>query len=217
MMRAGPGKGAAADGVRRLASWAASEVKGVNGGADLAEGLGPLLWIDVQQVITECRFAAVFAPLFGLRIVECGVLAGRGLTVLITIANDGRTDKQHQVAFRHFLLLSERNRAPITGMSPSSGTLSAVSVTLLSSSPPTTTVSPLPTSTALFTVRVLKGRAEIATGAGGRVGDARYLLLNLQQHGIAFVNLRFHLQLNADGFALDGTKDVVAGGGLRAG
>ena len=53
-------------------------------------------------------------------------------------------------------LLSERNRAPITGMSPSSGTLSAVSVTVLSSSPPTTTVSPLPTSTALFTVRVLK-------------------------------------------------------------
>ena len=53
-------------------------------------------------------------------------------------------------------MLVERNSAPITGISPSRGTLSAVSETLLSSSPPTTTVSPLPTSTALLTVRVLK-------------------------------------------------------------
>ncbi len=45
MVRAGPGEGATADGVRRLASWAASEIEGVNGGADLAESLGLLLRI----------------------------------------------------------------------------------------------------------------------------------------------------------------------------
>ncbi len=34
MVRAGPRRRATADGVRRLASWAASEIEGVNGGAD---------------------------------------------------------------------------------------------------------------------------------------------------------------------------------------
>lgn len=41
-----------------------------------AEGTGLLLRIDVQQVVAERRFAA-FTPLFSLRIVEGGVLAGR--------------------------------------------------------------------------------------------------------------------------------------------
>ncbi len=58
----GPRRRATADGVRRLASWAASEIEGVNGGADLAEGLGLLLRIDVQQVVAERRFAAFFTP-----------------------------------------------------------------------------------------------------------------------------------------------------------
>ncbi len=38
-----------------------------------------LLRIDVQQVVAERRFAAFFTPLFSLRIVEGGVLAGRSL------------------------------------------------------------------------------------------------------------------------------------------
>lgn len=42
-----------------------------------AESPGLLLRIDMQQVVAERRFAAFFTPLFSLRIVEGGVLAGR--------------------------------------------------------------------------------------------------------------------------------------------
>ena len=151
-----------------------------------------------------------------MRIVEGGVLAGRGLTVLITIANDGRTDKQHQVAFRHFLALGAEQGADHRDVAEQRHFVGGIGDAFIQQ----------PANHHRFTAADqhgvihrpgIEGRAEIATGAGGRVGDARYLLLNLQQHGIAFVNLRFHLQLNADGFALDGIKDVVAGGGLRAG
>ncbi|STV62874.1 Uncharacterised protein [Klebsiella pneumoniae subsp. pneumoniae] len=65
----------------------------------------------MQQVVAERRFAAFFTPLFSLRIVEGGVLAGRSLAVLIAIANDGWADKQHQVAFRHFLAVGAEQGA----------------------------------------------------------------------------------------------------------
>ena len=170
----------------------------------------------MQQVVAERRFAAFFTPLFSLRIVEGGVLAGRSSAVLIAIANDGRADKQHQVAFRHFLAVGAEQGADHRNIPEQRHFVSGIGDGFIQQ----------PANHHRFAAADqhgvihrpgIEGRPEIAAGAGGRVGNARYLLLNLQQHRIAFVNLRFHLQFNADGFALDGIEDVVAGGGLRAG
>ncbi len=51
MVRAGPGEGQQRTAFGGWRHGRPPEIEGVNGGADLAEGLGLLLRIDVQQVV----------------------------------------------------------------------------------------------------------------------------------------------------------------------
>ena len=57
----------------------------------------------MQPIVTQQRLVVLFAALFSLGFVKSVVLARRGLTVAIAIADDGRADKQHQVPFGDFL------------------------------------------------------------------------------------------------------------------